>query len=709
MLLEKIGEGGMGTVYMARQLSLDRVVALKILSPVYARDKNKRERFLKEAKASAKLHHPNIISIHSAGFDGGQCYYAMEYIEGGSVKDIINKNGKIEEVRALEIVYDIAQALQHAFQKHLIHRDVKPENFMVTKDGIVKLCDLGLAKILDGDDASQTQVGTFMGTPYYTSPEQAKGHSNIDIRSDLYSLGASLFHMVTGRHPFEGTSPISVITMHINDQPPLVSNINPAISKGTVALINKLLEKNPDDRYQTPLELMEAIGEILKKNHKRHKSFRATQQLPAVEMEAEGTPLNFIKPIAIALGVLFVALIFLTVIKKLNTKPPVDNNTKPLAVKSGLLESFNNDKQKFLPLLTKTELTTAAKREKFKEISDIYSNALPTEVKNLAIEMNEILEANGIKLTKLFLEKATEESKKFFNERKFGKAFRVILTISDPKLNIYINDLIKDSRNIFFEDAMNSRKAFLNKLIQEEIPIKSNEDFLQIKEVRDLLAVLKEFEDKLIVLNKEIFAYNQKSKVASNKSISEDENQKKAVETKTPTQSKLSPELLSLAKSLNQNIADKKLVETYRLYLKNKDSLQLKENEDLMKVEFPDTVCAIESIENVYRSFSRNIRRLMEGESIEIASVRYTLVKVAPDSLNLMNDKKELKIVEFDKLSFQMLQSFSSSLRQYDQELKFSSGIYAILAGEKAKGEDILKSVDDGIKEKYKIGIEKLK
>lgn len=709
LLLEKIGEGGMGTVYMARQLSLDRVVALKILSPIFARDKDKRERFLKEAKASAKLHHPNIISIHSAGFDGGHCYYAMEYIEGGSVKDIIEKEGKIPEDRALEIIYEIAQGLHHAFQKHLIHRDVKPDNFMVTKEGGIKLCDLGLAKILGGDDASQTQVGTFMGTPYYTSPEQAKGESNIDIRSDLYSLGASLFHMVTGRRPFEGSSPISVITMHINDVPPLANTINTSISKATAQLIDKLLKKDPAERFQTPMELMDAVGEILKKTHKKNKSMRVSQQMPAVEIEQETSQLNIIKPILIGFAAIIVAMIVYTFIKQSKPSNEPKNETKVVELDSGLLKTFNQDKQKLLPLLVKPEISTANKRERFREIADIYSKALPAEVKALAVEVEDTIDSYGMKMANAHFDRMMAESDKFYGEKRFGNAFRSILAISDPKQNITIDDLYKENKNAFFEKAKKTRRAFINKLIQENFPIRTNEDYQQINDVKDTLTRQKEFDDLLAAINKEIGEYLLRVKNKTDKLPPKEITSEKIDENKNEDgKAKLSQEILGITKSLSQSINERKFVETYRLYLKNKDKIKSEENERQLREEFPETICALESIENVYESFARNIRRLMEGESLEYGNAKYTLVRVSTDSLSLMDEKNELKEIPFDKLTPQMLHNYTTLLRDYDQNLKLSVGVYSLLAGEKVKGNELIKNVDGNTKNKYKAALDKL-
>ena len=704
MLLKKIGQGGMGTVYMARQLSMDRVVALKILSPAFARDKDKRERFLKEAKASAKLHHPNIISIHSAGYDGGFCYYAMEYIEGGSVKDIINKEGKIPEDRALEIAFEIAQGLNHAFQKHLIHRDVKPDNFMITKEGVVKLCDLGLAKIL-GDDSSQTQIGSFMGTPYYTSPEQAKGSDEVDIRSDLYSLGASLFHMLTGRHPFEGSNPISVITMHINDQPPLVSSINSSISKGTTQLIDKLLKKDPAERFQTPQELMDAIGDIFRKFHKKNKSLKITQQAPSIEVENESAIGALIRPVLIGLGALIVAYLGFSFFK---TEKKIEKEPEVIAFDSGLLKTFNLEKQKFLIMLSNQGISSIVKKDKFKELSDIYAKALPEEIKKLSVEVSVTLDFVGNELVNIYFDKANKDTDKLFSEKKYILAFRNLLTIVDPKVNVGLEDMYKENKLAFLEKAKQNRKSFLIKLFKEVFPFKTKEDVFKLTDIRDSLIKQNEFLDFVNTINKEISDFQQGNKVGPEKVTPKPINESPSDKKIEVGDSKLSPEILSITSNIRKNISDKNFVNMMRYYQNNKEALRAGDNEKLIKEEFPETACAIESIERVYTDFSRNIRRLMEGETIEVANVKYTLVKVTADTLSLMDEKNEVKDIPFDKLTVQMLQNYTSSLRDYDQGLKMSVGVYSIISGDKTKGNDLLKGVDAATKNRFLTGLEKL-
>src|SRR5688572_13390287 len=193
-LLERLGGGAMGTVYKARQLSLDRDVAIKILSPELAEDPEFVQRFLREAKAVARLNHANIISGIDVGDADGVKYFVMEYVDGSTVASLLRRGGSLDEERALLVAQQMARALDHAYKNQLVHRDLKPENVLITRDGIAKVCDLGLAKLEDA--AAGADAGHRMGTPDYISPEQARGDANVDIRSDLYSLGATLYHML---------------------------------------------------------------------------------------------------------------------------------------------------------------------------------------------------------------------------------------------------------------------------------------------------------------------------------------------------------------------------------------------------------------------------------------------------------------------------------------------------------------------------------
>jgi serine/threonine-protein kinase len=244
----------MGTVYRALQVSLDRVVAMKILSPALAGNPKYAKRFEREALASARLSHPNIIGALDVGEDHGLRYLVMEFVPGLNVAQMLAE-APIQERRAVGIVIQVARALEHAHRNEIVHRDIKPANIIVTASGVAKLGDLGLAKHIQGDP-SQTDEGVPMGTPFYVSPEQARGDRRVDIRSDIYSLGATLFHMVTGRVAFPGSNPAVVMTRHINDPLDPPDEVNEKVSRCTAQLIRRMMMKEREERYQTPAELI---------------------------------------------------------------------------------------------------------------------------------------------------------------------------------------------------------------------------------------------------------------------------------------------------------------------------------------------------------------------------------------------------------------------------------------------------------------------
>jgi serine/threonine-protein kinase len=253
-LLEKIGEGSMGVVYKARQTSMDRTVALKILSPRLARSSRYVARFQREARAAARLNHPHIVAGIDVGEYQGYHYFAMEFLTGRTVQDIVDDKGTIAEKRALEICAQIADALSHAWDRGLVHRDIKPGNIMITPDGTAKITDFGLAKYTQDDEIALTDTGTTLGTAYYLSPEQARGDSTIDTRSDIYALGATLYHMVTGQPPYHGT-PVAVMTQHVSGPVPDPKLVKPELSNEICDVIRMMMAKDRRDRYRTPEEL----------------------------------------------------------------------------------------------------------------------------------------------------------------------------------------------------------------------------------------------------------------------------------------------------------------------------------------------------------------------------------------------------------------------------------------------------------------------
>ena len=253
---EVIGEGGMAIVYRGHDLLLNRPVAIKSLRGQYASDTNFLRRFEREAQAAAGFSHPNIVNVYDVGTDGDQHYIVMEYIRGPSLKELIRRQGPFSVDGAVFVISQVSSALDYAHQRGLIHRDIKPQNILVDRDGNAKVVDFGIAKGMR--DMNLTEAGTGMGTVHYVSPEQARGEPAIP-ESDLYSTGVVLFEMLTKRLPFEADTPVGVAMKHVNEPPPSPSQLNPAIPPEVDAIVLKALAKDPRDRYPSGGQLASAL------------------------------------------------------------------------------------------------------------------------------------------------------------------------------------------------------------------------------------------------------------------------------------------------------------------------------------------------------------------------------------------------------------------------------------------------------------------
>jgi serine/threonine protein kinase len=259
-LVRRIGEGGMGEVYLAEQLTMHRTVALKILHSKWADDEEFRKRFLLEARAAGKLSHQNLIQVYDVNKYQGKYYFAMEFIDGVTVDDLIRHEGPLPVEKVIDICMQVCQALKYLATHNIVHRDIKPANIMVTKDGTVKLGDFGFIQSVW--DSELMQEGTTIGTPDYISPEQARGERNLDVRSDIYSLGASLFHMLTAKTLFAGSCS-KVMRDHIETEPPKVEDLRKDLPKDMIRVLKKMTSKQPIDRYQSPEEVIKDL-EMLK-------------------------------------------------------------------------------------------------------------------------------------------------------------------------------------------------------------------------------------------------------------------------------------------------------------------------------------------------------------------------------------------------------------------------------------------------------------
>ena len=255
-VLGKLGAGAMAVVYKAKQLSLDRMVAIKVLPRRFSEKSNYISRFYKEGKLAAKLNHNNIVQAIDVGEAGGLYYFVMEYVEGKTLYDDLSKGKVFSEEEALDITIQLANALKHAHSLEMIHRDVKPKNVMITNEGVVKLADMGLARETTDIEAAESEKGKAFGTPFYIAPEQIRGELKIDGRADLYSLGATLFHMVTGRVPFQAKTPSEVMRKHLKEPIIPPDHINTSLTSGISEVIEVMMAKKSQERYNDMDELL---------------------------------------------------------------------------------------------------------------------------------------------------------------------------------------------------------------------------------------------------------------------------------------------------------------------------------------------------------------------------------------------------------------------------------------------------------------------
>jgi len=265
-----VGKGAMAKVFKARQKSLDRIVAVKVLPKKMSDNVEFIERFYKEGKAAARLSHNNIVQATDVGSTPDNLhYFVMEYVEGKTLYDImqpppVGEGRTFSEAEALDITIQMAEALDHAHQRGLIHRDVKPKNIILTKAGVAKLTDLGLARATDDKHAAESEAGKAYGTPYYISPEQIRGDVDIDFRADIYSLGATMYHLVTGNPPFDGETPSAVMHKHLKQPLTPPDHINTGLSAGIGEIIEVAMAKNRDERYHSTGDMLEDLRLVRK-------------------------------------------------------------------------------------------------------------------------------------------------------------------------------------------------------------------------------------------------------------------------------------------------------------------------------------------------------------------------------------------------------------------------------------------------------------
>ncbi len=258
-IIEKIGSGGMAIVYKAKDLLLNRIVAIKILHEQFTADEEFVRRFRREAQSAASLSHANIVSIYDVGKDGETEYIVMEHIEGQNLKDIIRNYAPLSTEQTLELGIQIAEAIRHAHEHHIIHRDIKPHNILVTEDGRIKVTDFGIARAVSA--ATMTHTGDIVGSVHYLSPEQARGIQTNE-QSDLYSLGIILYELLTGKVPYDGETPISIALKHLQELAVPPSKLNARVSPALENLVMRSIAKSPDQRYATAKDLLQDLRKV---------------------------------------------------------------------------------------------------------------------------------------------------------------------------------------------------------------------------------------------------------------------------------------------------------------------------------------------------------------------------------------------------------------------------------------------------------------
>ena len=261
-----VGRGGMAEVYRARDIRLDRIVAVKTLREDLARDQTFQARFRREAQSAASLNHPSIVAVYDTGeddTDGSHIpYIVMEYVDGRTLRDLLREDRRLLPERALEITDGVLRALDYSHRNGIVHRDIKPGNVMLTRDGKVKVMDFGIARAVSDAQATMTQTAQVIGTAQYLSPEQARGE-RVDARSDLYSTGCLLYELLTGRPPFLGDSPVAIAYQHVRENPVPPSRVDPEVPQWADAIVLRAMEKDPRDRYQSAAEMRADIQRAL--------------------------------------------------------------------------------------------------------------------------------------------------------------------------------------------------------------------------------------------------------------------------------------------------------------------------------------------------------------------------------------------------------------------------------------------------------------
>ncbi|HVT44963.1 MAG TPA: serine/threonine-protein kinase [Thermoanaerobaculia bacterium] len=337
------GRGGMGEVYKALDTKLQRQVALKILSEAYATNPDFVSRFEREARAASALSHPNIAQVYSTGRYANRAYYVMEFVDGRSLAQVLAAEGHISGMSCLNYLIDAATALSAAFRKGIVHRDIKPDNLMVDRSGKLKIVDFGLARWM-AEEGNLTRTNMIIGTPNYMAPEQILGQK-VDHRADIYSLGTSFYHLFSGQAPFVADTAVGIMMKHVNEAPPPLKERNPRVPQIVCQIIEKMMAKSANDRYQTYDELIRDLR--LAQSGNWQKSLASRVSIPRGQLASGGRK----KPNVLAIGVIAVTLIVVGAIIASKRGAPTAQETTAVTEASVPADDTSSDEEDLPPLV----------------------------------------------------------------------------------------------------------------------------------------------------------------------------------------------------------------------------------------------------------------------------------------------------------------------------------------------------------------------
>ncbi len=368
----RIGIGGMGEVYTAEQVAMQRTVALKILQNELSSDKTYLERFFREVRTLAQIEHPNIVRAIEAGADGETYFFAMSFVDGSDLKRLLDEGRRFSEEEAIRICLDVAAALKYVWNKHrLLHRDIKPANIMLTPDREVKLMDLGISKKLQGEDAELTMAGMMVGSPQYISPEQARAEKGVDFRADMYSLGASLFHIVTGKTPYPGETGMTVVAHHLSSPVPDPREVLPGISSGCAELIMRMMAKDKEKRFSSWDDLIAEMQLVLDENAGNRKSAEPSPPGPHPAKKPAGRGLLVSNPLHLAIFAILFAIVLLGAyyVFRKSLAEAKEERAKQFFIKASNFYASNPEPEHFREAVANFELVRKAGVAKYQQLA----------------------------------------------------------------------------------------------------------------------------------------------------------------------------------------------------------------------------------------------------------------------------------------------------------------------------------------------------